>query len=162
MILASKHIENTSKPLSYHPLLLRRHIHPPPLTFAQAYEFNNPLTLSTLPTLFSNSANRSFFSRSLFSNTSTLISNFALAFLSAATISFASVKSCVLSSSSSACDVLSLLSAAWRRFCSRESCARRSAGAADKDVDVFVWALSEERRGGGVVEGRGGVVEGGG
>lgn len=58
--------------------------------------------------------------------------------------------------------MLSLLSAAWRRFCSRESCARRSAGAADKDVDVFVWALSEERRGGGVVEGRGGVVEGGG
>jgi len=58
-----------------------------------------PRTLSILPSLCSNISNRLRFSRSLVSNTATLSSSLALAFLSWATISFASVNNCADNSS---------------------------------------------------------------
>lgn len=87
---------------------------------------NKPLTLSTLLTASSNLSNLFLFSLSRCSRTSTLASNFALARLSCATISFACWNSCALSSSSSLDEAASCDSAVKRSVCSRAKAVARS------------------------------------
>lgn len=105
-----------------------------------------PLTLSILPTAFSNLSNLPLLSTSLFSNTSTLCTNLALTRLSSATISFACVNRLALKSSISLCVCTTFCSALCLRARSVASWVSSSRSREVGAVGGWVWVGGMGRR----------------